>query len=194
VADAQQPPVKRRGLFKKILIAFGVILLLFLAIVALQPGEFRITRSTVIAAPTDVVFAQVNDFHRWNDWSPWAKLDPAAKNSFEGPAAGTGAKLSWAGNDKIGEGQMTILESRPGELIQIKLEFFKPFPGVSTSEFTFKPEGGKTTVVWSMYGKHSFMEKAVCLFMNMDKMIGGDFETGLASIKTIAEAEGAATK
>jgi hypothetical protein len=110
-------------MFKKILIGFAVIVVVFVVIVALQPSDFRVARSATISAPASAVFAQVNDFHKWEAWSPWAKLDPAAKNSFEGPPAGIGAIFRWAGNDEVGAGSMTIIESRPSELIRIKLEF-----------------------------------------------------------------------
>ncbi len=178
---------KKRSWFINILIVLAVIIVLFLGIVAIQPSDFRIARSANIAAPPDVVFAQVNDFHNWEAWSPWAKLDPAVKNTFEGSSSGTGAKFSWAGNDKVGEGRMTITESHPSDLIRIKLEFLKPWEATSTTEFTFKPEGDQTKATWTMFGERSFMEKAVCLFMNMDKMLGGEFDKGLAQIKAIAE-------
>ena len=187
-------PAKKGGLLKKILIGIAVVILLFIVVVAMQPSDFRITRSATIAAPPDVVFAQVNDFHNWDAWSPWAKLDPTVKNSFDGAASGTGAKFSWAGNDKVGEGRMTIIDSHPSDLVKIKLEFIKPFEATNTAEFNFKeddgktkPEDRKTVVSWSMYGPHSFIEKAVCMFMNMDKMVGGDFEKGLAQLKTVSE-------
>jgi uncharacterized protein YndB with AHSA1/START domain len=175
-------------MFKKILIALAVIIVVFVIIVALQPSEFRIVRSATISAPAPAVFAQVNDFHHWEAWSPWAKLDPAAKATFEGPPAGRGAIFRWAGNNEVGEGSMTITESRPSDLIRIKLEFLRPFAATNTAEFTFKPEGSQTAVTWSMEGKNNFIAKAVCLFMNMDKMVGGQFEKGLAQMKSVAEA------
>jgi len=169
--------------------AAGALVVVLLAlIVAMQPSEFRIERSAVIAAPAPAVFAQVDDFHNWEAWSPWAKLDPAAKNSFEGAPAGKGAAFSWAGNNKVGEGRMTITESRPDELIRIKLEFLKPFDATNTAEFTFRPEGERTAVTWSMYGHNNFISRAVFLFVNMDKALGGEFEKGLASMKSAAEA------
>jgi len=169
--------------------AAGALVVVVLAlIVAMQPSEFRIERSAVIAAPAPAVFAQVDDFHNWEAWSPWAKLDPAAKNSFEGAPAGKGASFSWAGNQKVGEGRMTITESRPNELIRIKLEFLKPFDATNTAEFTFRPEGERTAVTWSMYGHNNFISRAVFLFVNMDKALGGEFEKGLASMKSAAEA------
>jgi hypothetical protein len=175
-------------MFKKILIAIAVIVVVFVIIVALQPSDFRVARSATIAAPAPAVFAQVNDFHKWEAWSPWAKLDPAAKNSFEGPPAGIGAIFRWAGNHEVGEGSMTIIESRPSELVRIKLEFLKPFAGTNTAEFNFKPEGNQTAVTWIMEGRNNFIAKAFCLFMSMDKMVGGQFEKGLASMKSVVEA------
>jgi len=176
---------------KKILIAIGVIVVVFLIVVALQPAEFRVVRSASMSAPPPVVFAQVNDFHKWEAWSPWEKLDPALKRTYEGPSAGTGAIYRWAGNNQVGEGSMTIMESRPSDLIRIKLEFLKPFASTADTEFTFKPEGNQTAVTWSMAGKNNFMAKAMCLFMNMDKMVGGQFEQGLAQMKSLVEAPAA---
>lgn len=175
-------------MFKKILIALVAIVVVFAVVVALQPSEFRVVRSATISAPAPAVFAQVNDFHNWESWSPWAKLDPAAKFTFEGPSAGTGAVFRWAGNEEVGEGSMTITESRPSDLIRINLEFLKPFAATSTAEFTFKPEGDRTAVTWSMAGTNNFVAKAVCLFMNMDETVGGDFEQGLAQMKSVVEA------
>ena len=175
-------------MLKKILLALAVIVVVFVGVVAMQPSDFRIVRTATMSAPAPAVFAQVNDFHNWEAWSPWAKLDPAAKNSFEGPSAGTGAIFRWAGNKEVGEGSMTITESRPSDLIRIKLEFLKPFAATNSAEFTFKPDGDQTAVTWSMAGKNNFISKAICLFMNMDKMVGGKFEEGLAAMKSIVEA------
>jgi hypothetical protein len=130
----------------------------------------------------------VNEFAKWEAWSPWAKLDPACKNTFEGPSAGTGAVFAWSGNDEVGEGRMTILESKPNEHIRIKLAFIRPFENSCNVDFTFKPEGKDTVVTWTMSGQNNFMGKAVHLCMNMDRMVGGDFEKGLAQIKAITEA------
>jgi len=168
--------------------AVVLVVVVLAMIVAMQPSEFRIERSAVIAAPAPAVFAQVNDFHNWETWSPWAKLDPAAKNSFEGAPAGKGAAFAWAGNSKVGEGRMTITESRPNELVRIRLEFLKPFEATNTADFTFRPEGERTAVTWSMYGHNNFISRAVFLFVNMDKALGGEFEKGLASMKSAAEA------
>ncbi len=178
-------------MIKKILLGFGALVVVFLIVVAMQPNEYRIARTAAVAAPPDRVFAQVNDFHNWDAWSPWAKLDPNAKATFEGPRSGQGAVFIWAGNDEIGEGRMTLTESRPNDLIRIKLDFVKPMEGTSDVEFTFKPQGDQTSVTtnvtWTMSGRNTFVSKAICLFMNQDKMLGGYFEKGLASLKAVTE-------
>jgi len=175
-------------MLKRILIALAAIVLIFLVVVAMQPSDFRVERTTTIAAPQAEVFAHVNDLHKWEAWSPWAKLDPAAKVAFEGPEAGQGAVMTWAGNDKVGEGKMTLVESRPSDLVKINVDFVKPFEGSVTSEFTFKPEGERTAATWAMSGHHNFFEKAMCLVMNGTKMIGDDMDKGLAQLKSVAEA------
>ena len=175
-------------MIKKILIALAVIVVVFLVVVAMQPAEYRVARSVTVSAPPPAVFAQVNDFHKWEAWNPWGKIDPAMKQSYESAPAGTGAIYTWIGNQEVGEGRMTITESRPSDLIRIKLEFMKPFQATNTAEFTFKPEGDLTAVMWSMSGELNFMAKALHLFMNMDKTLGGEFEKGLAQMKTVAEA------
>jgi uncharacterized protein YndB with AHSA1/START domain len=181
-------------MLKKSLIGFAAILVILAVVIALQPSEFRVARSTTIAAAPAVVFAQVNDFHKWEAWSPWAKLDPAAKTSFEGPSAGTGAIFRWAGNEEVGEGSMTITESNPTDRIRIKLDFLKPFATTNLAEFTFRPEGNQTVVTWSMEGTNNFVAKAFCLFINMDKMIGDQFEKGLANMKSVAEGQRSAKR
>lgn len=173
----------------KILIGLALVVIAFIIIVAMRPSEFRTVRSAVIPAKPAAVFEQVNDLHKWQAWSPWAKMDPNAKNTFEGPDAGTGAAFKWAGNNKVGEGKMTIVESRPNELVRFQLDFLKPFQASNTAEFVFKPEGEQTHVTWSMSGKNNFMFKAVGLFMNCDKMIGDQFEQGLANLQTIVVAQ-----
>ena len=175
-------------MLKKIVIIVVAVVAVFAVVVALQPSEYRVARSTTVSAQAPDVFAQVNDFHNWEAWSPWAKLDPAAKTTFEGPAAGQGAVFAWFGNDKVGEGRMTLTESRPAELVKIRIDFVKPFAGTSTSEFNFKPAGNQTAVTWAMSGQRNFLEKAMCLFVSMDKMLGGEFEKGLAQMKSVAEA------
>jgi Polyketide cyclase / dehydrase and lipid transport len=123
----------------KILIAFAVVVAGLVVVIALQPAEFRVSRRATIAAPAPVVFAQVNDFHNWTAWSPWAKLDPAMKQTYEGASAGAGAVYTWVGNREVGEGRMTIVESRASDLVRLRLDFVKPFAGTSVAEFTFGP-------------------------------------------------------
>jgi hypothetical protein len=144
-------------MLKKVLIALAALAVVFVGYVAMQPSEFRVVRSATVAAPTPDVFAQVNNFHNWQAWSPWAKLDPGAKATFGGPPAGPGAVFTWAGNDKIGEGRMTLTESHPTDLVKVKVEFVKPFEGTNTTEFTFKPQGDQTAVTWSMAGHNNFV-------------------------------------
>ena len=164
-------------------------MLILVGVVALQPADFRVSRSAVMAAPPAEVFAQVNDFHAWQAWSPWAKLDPQAKATFEGPESGKARNSAWDGNREVGKGQMTILESKPDELVRIRLDFERPMQNTCTAEFTFKPADDGTQVAWSMSGRNNFLGRAVCMFMNMDKMVGGQFENGLQSLKEIVEAK-----
>ena len=170
-----------------ILLALAFIAILFIVVIAGQPDEFKVVRSAKISAPPEKIFPHVDDLHEWKAWSPWAKLDPNAKSSFDGAAAGVGAAMSWDGNKKIGAGKMTITESRPGELIRIRLEFIRPFQATNTAEFTFKPCGNQTLLTWSMSGQNNFGGKIFGLFMNCDKMVGSDFEKGLAAMKLVAE-------
>src|SRR6266446_5560430 len=173
---------------KRLLIGLVLLLIAAAVVVWFQPDDYRLTRSTVIAAPAAAIFPHVNDLRQWEDWSPWAKLDPNAKVTFEGPPAGPGAVFAWAGNSQIGEGRMTLTQSRPAELIRIKLDFVQPMAGTSTAEFTFKPEGNRTAVTWAMFGHNNFVSRAICLFMNQDKMLGGYFEKGLENLKAVTEA------
>ncbi|MGZ4970788.1 MAG: SRPBCC family protein [Methylobacter sp.] len=170
-----------------ILISIVIAVIIFFIIAAMQPSDFRVTRTGTIAAPASAVFIHVNDLQKWEAWSPWAKLDPEAKNSFEGPTSGTGAMMRWAGNKKVGEGSMTIVESRPDDFIRFKLEFLKPFAATNTAEFTFNSEDNQTVVTWTMYGKSNFIGKVIGLIMNCEKMVGGQFEQGLATLKSVVE-------
>ena len=175
-------------MLKIVLLSLAGLLVVFLVVVALQPGEFRIARSATLAAPAPTVFAQVNDLRAWQAWSPWAKMDPQAKITFAGPAIGEGSSYSWAGNNAVGAGTMTITESRPDERVRFRLDFEKPMKGTSTAEFTFAPApGGGTTVAWTMEGRNNFIGRAFCLFMNMDEMVGTQFEQGLENLRGIVE-------
>ena len=168
-----------------VLIGVVIVLAILLLIVAMQPADFRVSRSAPVAGPPESVFALVNDLHRWASWSPWEGIDPAMKRQYEGPEAGPGAVYHWTGNKKVGEGIMTVTESLLNELIRLRLEFLKPFRGTNATEFTFKPEGGRTIVTWTMSGKNPFIAKAMHLFVNMDRMIGSQFEKGLANLNAV---------
>lgn len=160
----------------------------FAAYVASRPNDYAVERSAVIAAPPDVLFAQVNDLAAWDAWTPWKQLDPQAAFKISNPSTGVGANFWWSGNDMIGEGTQTILASKPPEKIDFELAFTRPMQNAARVTFTFKPVGDKTEVTWRMYGNYdTFGHKAVCQLMNMDKMIGGKFEEGLANLKRVTE-------
>jgi uncharacterized protein YndB with AHSA1/START domain len=176
---------------KFILPAVGAVVLLLVVaagFVASRPAEFTITRAATLRATPEAVFAQVNDFHKWQAWSPWAELDRAAKNTFEGPEAGAGAIFRWSGNDQVGEGCMTLVASEPHQKIEILLEFTKPFVAKNDVRFTFVPQGDQTLVTWSMSGRNDFMGKLMDLFLNFDKMCGDQFLEGLEKLRGIVEA------
>lgn len=176
-------------MLRKVLIAVAALLLVLVAVILTRPATYRVERSTRIAAPPEVVYGLVNDFHAWERWSPWAKLDPAMKTTYGGPPSGVGATYAWTGDAKVGEGNMRITESRPAQKVGIRLEFIKPMAGVSQTDFSFRPEGGGTQVSWVMSGTNDFMGKAFSLVADMDSMIGKDFEKGLGAMRTEAEAE-----
>lgn len=156
-------------------------------IIALRSNELHVARSAWIAAPPELVFGHVNDFRKWEAWSPYVKRDLQMQKTYSGAAAGMGARYAWNGNSQVGEGSSTIIQSQPHERIQIELEFIRPFAGTNLAEFTFSPDGSGTTVTWSLSGKCNFMSKAVGLVLNMDRMVGGDFEEGLSNLKGVAE-------
>jgi hypothetical protein len=160
-------------------------------VIATRPATYRISRTETAQAPPGTVYAQVADFHRWKAWSPWEGLDPNMQTSYAGADGAPGATYAWKGNDSVGEGRMTILEARSGERVGIRLEFLKPFASTATTRFDFAPEGAGTKVTWTMEGHNDFAGKAFGMVMNMDKMVGGDFERGLAQLKSVAEAEAA---
>src|SRR6266446_4504045 len=174
-------------MLKTILIAIPIVIVGFVIIVATRPSNYRVARSLVIAAPPDAVFPHMNELKKWEAWNPWSKADPNMKLTYGGPASGVGASYTWAGNKEVGEGRATITESRPGESVKYKMEFFKPMSATSEMEFAFKPQGNQTEVTVTVAGEKNFMAKAFCLFMSMDKMIGGKFERALADLKAIAE-------
>ncbi len=175
-------------MLKLIAIALVILVVVFAIVVTMQPAGFRVSRGITMSASAPAAYALVNELHNWEKWNPWQKMDPAMRLTFSGPPAGPGAAYAWAGNKDVGEGRLSIMESRPNELVKIKLEFLKPFTATNTAEFRFKPEGSQTAVTWSMFGEKNFIAKAAGLFMNMDKMVGDQFEKGLADMKAAAEA------
>jgi uncharacterized protein YndB with AHSA1/START domain len=172
---------------KKIALAGAVVLALLALFIATRPATYAVVRKTQVAAPPAEVYARVADFHRWEGWSPWAGLDPSMKTDFAGTDGAPGATYHWVGNDKVGEGRMTIREATAPERLVITLEFIKPFADVSTTTFTLQPAGAGTEIAWEMAGQNTFVSKAMCLFGGMDAMIGKDFEHGLAKLKSVSE-------
>ena len=138
---------------KKVLIVVAVLVLAFVGFVATRPSVYQVERKVSIAAPADVAYAHVSDFHQWVDWSPWAKIDPAMKTTYEGQTGATGSSYAWNGNDKVGAGKMTITDAKPNDRVAINLEFIRPFASTSKTEFDFKPNGANTDVVWKMNGE-----------------------------------------
>jgi hypothetical protein len=180
-------------MIKKSLIALAALVAVLLIVVATRPNTYHVERSAKIEAPADVIFAEVNDFRTFSEWSPWAKLDPAVQTTISTPSAGVGATYAWQGNKKVGKGKMTLTESQAPTHVKERLEFLEPFASVADTDFSIRPEGGNAaTVTWAMDGKANFMGKAVGLFMSMDKAIGKSFEEGLGNLKRVSEAKRAA--
>lgn len=169
----------------------AAIVLILLVVVILyattRPDSFRIQRSIRINAAPDKVFPLVNDFHQWEAWSPWEKVDPALQRGYSGPASGQGAIYTWSGNKEVGSGRMEIVESTPPAKVLIKLDFITPFEAHNMTEFTLEPRDGGTQITQAMYGPSPFMSKLMGLVFNMEKMVGGKFEEGLANLKALAE-------
>ena len=170
-----------------IAIAVVAAIVALLGYAATRPDSFRIARSAVITAPPETIFALIADFHRWTAWSPWEKLDPALNRAYGGPASGLGATYGWEGNGKAGAGKMEIIEAAPPSKLKIDLAFLKPFKARNTAIFTLESQGDATRVTWVMEGPSPYISKLMGVVFNMDKMVGGDFETGLANLKALAE-------
>ncbi len=167
-------------------IILGVAAILILA--NTKPDSFRVERSITILASPDKIFAFINDFHRWSAWSPWEKLDPAMLRTFGGAAEGPGAIYEWDGNKQVGQGRMEIAEAVPPDRLVIQLDFIRPFEGHNIAEFTLQQLGTSTRLTWAMHGPSPFISKIMQVFVSLDRMIGKDFETGLANLKAVAEA------
>ncbi len=172
---------------KKVLLGFLVAVALLLLFALTRPDAFRVERSITIKADPAKVFALLNDFHFFGKWSPWEALDPAMKVTHSGAASGPGAVYEWSGNDAVGAGRMEILKTEPNRQVRVKLDFLQPFEGHNTSEYTLSTSGDATTVTWAMFGPSPYISKLIGLFVSMDRMIGKDFEKGLAQLKAVAE-------
>jgi uncharacterized protein YndB with AHSA1/START domain len=160
--------------------------LIIAALVNASPAEYRVSRSATIDAPAAKVFAVMNDFEKFNEWSPWKKLDPSAGTTVGGARQGNGATFEWSGG-AVGAGKMTILDSKPNEHIKIRLEFSRPFEATCATEFTFKADGAKTIVTWSMSGERDLMQKSFAALMDMEKMLGAQFDEGLRNLGQVVE-------
>lgn len=173
-------------MFKIILIIVVVLIVAVLVFAATRPGTFKVERAATIKASPEKILALINDFRRWAVWSPWEKLDPALERSYSGAASGPGAVYAWQGNNKVGQGRMEIMASSPSATT-IKLDFIKPFEAHNIADFTLLPQGDSTVLTWAMHGPKPYMAKLMHMFFNMDKLVGGDFERGLANLKAAAE-------
>ena len=174
-------------MIKKILLAIVVIVVAILGVASFQPDTYSVTRTATIAAPPAAVYAQVADFHKWEAWSPWEKLDPNMTRTHSGAPSGAGAKYGWVGNSDAGSGEMTILKAEPASLVEVDLHFIEPFESKALTTFALAPAGDGTEVTWSMRGDANLLTKVMCLFKSMDAMIGPDFERGLSQLKLVSE-------
>lgn len=174
-------------MLKTLALVLVVAIAALLVFAATRPDAFRVQREITINAAPHTVFALISDFRRWGDWSPWEKLDPSMQRSHSGATSGQGAVYAWQGSGKVGAGRMEIVEASPPARVRIQLDFIKPFEARNTAEFTLAPQGEATRVVWAMHGPSPFISKLMGVFVDMDKMIGTDFETGLANLKAASE-------
>jgi len=174
-------------MFKKIALALVVIILGILAYATTRPSAFTLQRQITIKAPPEKLFALINDFHAWDQWSPWAHMDPAMKVTYSGPPSGVGAAYEWTGNSKVGTGRMEIMQATPSSRVQIQLDFTAPMAAHNMTVFTLTPRGDSTTVEWAMSGPMPYVSKVMTIFVSMDKMVGPDFENGLSAMKRVAE-------
>jgi uncharacterized protein YndB with AHSA1/START domain len=170
-----------------IAVILAVIIAAILILAATKPATLRVQRAVSINAPPERIFSLISDFHQWLSWSPYEQKDPAMKRTYSGAERGSGAVYAWDGDKNVGSGRMEILETSAPQKIVIKLDFFTPFEGHNTAEFTMLPQGDGTHVTWLMHGPANFMSRLIQVFINLDKMIGKDFEAGLANLKTLTE-------
>jgi uncharacterized protein YndB with AHSA1/START domain len=174
-------------MLKTLALVLVVAIAALLVFAATRPDAFRVQREITINAAPQTVFARLTDFRRWGEWSPWETLDPSMQRSHSGAASGQGAVYAWQGSGKVGAGRMEIVEASPPARVRIQLDFIKPFAARNTAEFTLSPQGEATRVVWAMHGSSPFISKLMGVFIDMDRMIGADFETGLANLKAVSE-------
>lgn len=178
-------------MIKKLILAIVAVVFIALGVVmimaAMQENTFAVTRTAEISAPAATVFDKVNDFNNWPKWSPWEALDPNMKRTISTLSAGEGATYAWVGNSQAGEGKMTIVESHSPSHVGIKLDFIKPMEATNKTDISFKEANGKTNVTWKMSGDKNFLMKVMCVFMDIDKMIGDDFDRGLSQLKSVSE-------
>ncbi len=169
------------------IVSIAIIIIAFLLFVSARPNTFSLVRSADIKAPPERVFAQINDFKNWKSWSPWEKMDPNMTRTYGGVTSGKGAKYSWIGNKQVGEGNMEITHSQPFTNMQLDLNFLKPFKASNVTEFTLTPSAAGTNIKWEMRGPLNLMMKLMHMFMNMDSMVGKDFDQGLANLRALVE-------
>lgn len=174
-------------MLKIVLVVAALLVAGVLLTAATRPDVFRVERTAVVQAPPEKVFAYLNDFDRWTAWSPWEKKDPAMKRTYGAAKSGKGARYAWEGNGDVGQGSMEILESAAPSRVALRLDFVKPFEAHNSVEFALRPEAGGTRVSWSMEGRVPYFAKVIHMFVNMDAMVGKDFEAGLANLKAAAE-------
>ena len=174
-------------MIKRLAIVVVGLVAALLAFAATRPDTFRVQRATSIKAPPEKIYPLIDDFHRWGSWSPWEKMDPTMKRTLSGPASGKGAVYEWDGNGNVGKGRMEITDASPPSKVTIRLDFIKPLEGHDIAEFTLEPKGDSTHVTWDMHGPNPYVAKVMSIFVSMDRMVGKQFETGLADLKTVAE-------
>lgn len=193
-APVKVEPKRKRPFLVSVLMGLIVVIGLFLIYVASRPSEFRIARSHQIKAPSPVVYGIINDLHQWDRWSPYSKLDPDMKKTYDGPESGPGASYAWNGNSQVGEGKLTITDSKPDEFVKMDLQFTRPFQCQNKVTFVIDPSGSETKVSWIMQGTNTFVGKLFDTLMNMDKMVGSDFEKGLVTLDSVAQDEAKKSK
>ena len=174
-------------MLKKVVLGIVVLLVALLAFAATRPDSMRIQRTATINAPPEKIYPLISDFHNWTSWSPYEHIDPAMKKTYSGPPSGKGAVYEWAGNSDVGQGRMEITDTAEPTRVTIKLDFIAPFEGHNVTVFSLTPRAGATDVAWTMEGPSAYVMKVMSVFTDMDAMIGKDFETGLATLKSVAE-------